>query len=62
MAFFINAPSPIAASLRFIVDVNLLFSNQSFQEQCIVFGHVAILMSSMQCVEGYMVTLKYFDY
>ena len=26
-----------------------------------MFGHVMILTSSMQCVEGYMVTLKYFD-
>ena len=27
-----------------------------------MFHYVAIIMSSMQCVEGYMVTLKDFDY
>ena len=47
-------------SLCSFVDVNLLFFKQSLQVHCV--EHVAILMSSMQCVEGYMVTLKNLDY
>ena len=50
----------VAASLRFFVDVNLLFSNIHFK--CIMLGHVMILMSALQCVQGYMVTLKYCYY
>ena len=46
-------------SLFSSVDVNLLFFSHY---RCIVFEHVAILMSSMQCVEGYTVTLKNLDY
>ena len=43
--------------LRFIVDVNLFFPNSR-----IVFCFVAILFSSMQCVEGFLVSLKGFGY
>ena len=54
---------PVAESLRFFVDVDLLFSNSHYK--CDVFVRVAILMSSMQCVGGYimyMVPLKDFEY
>ena len=36
------------------------FKNRHYRR--ILFDHVAILMSSMQCIVGYMVTLKVFDY
>ena len=51
---------PVAASVRFFVDVNLLFSNSHFRR--ILLGHVTIHMSSMKCIEGYIVILKVFIY
>ena len=50
----------VAALLRFFVNDNVVvFSNSNFR--LIVIGHVAILIS-MQCVDGSLVILKYFDY
>ena len=47
-------------SLRFFANVSLFFSISYYR--CIVVRYVAILLSSMQCVEGFLMALKNFDY
>ena len=47
-------------SLRFFANVSLFFSNSYYR--CIVVRYVAILLSSVQCIEGFLMTLKNFDY
>ena len=47
-------------TLRFFSNVSLFFSNSHYR--CIVVRHVAILLSSIQCVEGFLMALKNFVY